>query len=85
MGTACNSTGIYAGVPSGADYTPAPENVDTTFLRGFQETDQSGAVQFHTLFPGHYTGRTQHIHIAVHPDATPRANQTILDTTVSHV
>lgn len=59
--------------------------MDTTFLRGFQETNQSGTVQFRTLYPGHYTGRTQHIHVAVHPDASPRANKTILDNTVSHV
>lgn len=59
--------------------------MNTTFLRGFQETDQDGTVQFKTLYPGHYTGRTQHIHIAVHPDATPRPNMTVLDTTVSHV
>ncbi|KAK8035523.1 hypothetical protein PG993_010518 [Apiospora rasikravindrae] len=81
----CNSTGIYSGVPSGADYTPAPENLKTTFLRGFQQTDASGAAQFETLYPGHYSGRTQHVHVAVHPEATPRANQTILEATVSHV
>ncbi|KAK7954718.1 hypothetical protein PG988_015412 [Apiospora saccharicola] len=81
----CNSTGIYSGVDSGADYTPAPENLKTTFLRGFQQTDASGAAQFETLYPGHYSGRTQHVHVAVHPEATPRANQTILEATVSHV
>ncbi|KAK8010825.1 aromatic compound dioxygenase [Apiospora arundinis] len=79
----CNSTGIYSGVPSGADYTPAPENLKTTFLRGFQQTDASGAAQFETLFPGHYSGRTQHVHVAVHPtgSATPRANGTIDEAT----
>lgn len=59
--------------------------MDTTFLRGFQETDESGTVQFNTLYPGHYSGRTQHVHIAVHPDANPRTNLTIDDHTVSHV
>lgn len=82
---ACNSTGIYSGVPSGADYTPAPENLQTTFLRGFQQTDAAGAAQFATLYPGHYSGRTQHVHVAVHPGAAPRANRTILEATVSHV
>ncbi|KAH8900727.1 aromatic compound dioxygenase [Thozetella sp. PMI_491] len=81
----CNSTGVYSGVASGADYTSAPENLATTFLRGFQQTDADGAIQFDTLFPGHYSGRTQHIHVMVHPDATARANDTIVDTTASHV
>ncbi|KAI0452299.1 aromatic compound dioxygenase [Xylaria acuta] len=81
----CNSTGVYSGVPSGADYTDAPENIDTTFLRGFQQTDTDGAISFDTIYPGHYTGRTQHIHVMVHPAATARANLTIEDTTASHV
>ncbi|TRX96108.1 hypothetical protein FHL15_002832 [Xylaria flabelliformis] len=81
----CNSTGVYSGVASGADYTEAPENLATTFLRGFQQTDSDGAISFDTIYPGHYTGRTQHIHVMVHPDATPRENQTIADTTASHV
>lgn len=48
-------------------------------------TDDDGAVQFHTTFPGHYTGRTQHIHVAVHPNATARTNDTIYDLTATHV
>ncbi|RWA08101.1 hypothetical protein EKO27_g7016 [Xylaria grammica] len=81
----CNSTGVYSGVASGGDYSDAPENLDTTFLRGFQQSDRDGAISFDTIYPGHYSGRTQHIHVMVHPDATPRANQTIQDTTASHV
>ncbi|KAI0908122.1 aromatic compound dioxygenase [Ustulina deusta] len=81
----CNSTGVYSGVASGADYTSAPENLDTTFLRGFQQTDVDGAISFDTIYPGHYSGRTQHVHVMVHPDATARENQTILDDTASHV
>ncbi|KAI0977588.1 aromatic compound dioxygenase [Xylaria arbuscula] len=81
----CNATGVYSGVPSGSDYSDAPENVNTTFLRGFQETDADGAISFDTIYPGHYSGRTNHIHVDVHPDATPRANNTILDDTASHV
>ncbi|KAH8675251.1 Intradiol ring-cleavage dioxygenase [Xylariales sp. PMI_506] len=81
----CNATGVYSGVASGGGFSSAPENLDTTFLRGFQQTDSEGAIQFDTLFPGHYSGRTQHIHIMVHPDATARDNDTIVDTTASHV
>lgn len=40
---------------------------------------------FDTLVPGHYTGRTPHIHVLVHLNATPAANGTILDLTASHV
>lgn len=40
---------------------------------------------FDTLFPGHYTGRTTHIHVLVHLNATARDNGTLLDTTASHV
>ncbi len=54
-------------------------------LRGVQKTDADGAVQFHTIFPGHYTGRTTHIHVAVHLKAQAQANGTLLDTTAAHV
>ncbi|VUC27012.1 unnamed protein product [Clonostachys rosea] len=81
----CNSTGVYSGVPSGGDYTEAPENLNTTFLRGFQKTDDIGAVQFDSIYPGHYSGRTHHIHVMVHPNATARSNGTIVDTISSHV
>lgn len=60
-------------------------NLNATFLRGLQETDSDGVVIFDTLVPGHYTGRTPHIHVLVHPNATAQANGTILDTTASHV
>jgi protocatechuate 3,4-dioxygenase beta subunit len=36
-----------------------------TFLRGFQETDADGNVQFLTVYPGWYPGRTPHIHLMV--------------------
>ncbi|KAI4595050.1 hypothetical protein KJ359_007303 [Pestalotiopsis sp. 9143b] len=81
----CNSTGVYAGVGSGGNFTEAPENLNNTFLRGFQLTDDDGAVQFLTTYPGHYSGRTQHIHVAVHPNATARDNGTIYDLTANHV
>lgn len=33
-------------------------NLNATYLRGVQETDDDGVVLFDTLVPGHYTGRT---------------------------
>jgi protocatechuate 3,4-dioxygenase beta subunit len=35
------------------------------FLRGYQVTDASGAVQFTTIYPGWYQGRAVHIHFKV--------------------
>ena len=35
------------------------------FLRGRQETDESGQVSFLSIFPGFYPGRAPHIHIEV--------------------
>ncbi|KAK6853827.1 hypothetical protein PG995_010639 [Apiospora arundinis] len=81
----CNATGVYSGVSTGANYKPAPENLNNTFLRGFQKSDADGAVQFQSIFPGHYAGRTHHVHVAVHLSATERANLTINDNTVSHL
>lgn len=40
---------------------------------------------FDTLVPGHYIGRTNHIHVIVHLNATAQPNGTLFDTTVSHV
>ena len=48
-------------------------------------TDDDGAVSFDTLFPGHYVGRTTHIHVMVHTDAQAHPNGTVHSTTASHV
>jgi protocatechuate 3,4-dioxygenase beta subunit len=58
----CDATGSYS--ESGE-----------TFLRGLQVTDRDGAVEFTTLYPGWYPGRTVHIHAKVHID-----KQTVLTT-----
>jgi protocatechuate 3,4-dioxygenase beta subunit len=47
---------------------PPPENHPTdklTFLRGIQLTSDAGTVEFLTVFPGVYMGRTNHIHFKV--------------------
>ncbi|KAJ4292346.1 hypothetical protein N0V90_009007 [Kalmusia sp. IMI 367209] len=82
----CNSTGVYGGVIAGGNGNSADEtNIDNTFLRGLQQTDDDGVVAFETLFPGHYTGRTTHIHVLTHLDATENANNTISGGTITHV
>ena len=39
--------------------------VGKQFLRGYQVTDANGAVQFQTIYPGWYSGRTIHIHFRI--------------------
>ena len=53
-----------------------PENHPTdklTFLRGIQITGADGVVNFQTIFPGFYMGRTNHIHFKVRLGGQARA------------
>jgi protocatechuate 3,4-dioxygenase beta subunit len=54
----CTADGSYS------LYSPGVE--DENFLRGVQETDSSGTVEFTTVFPGCYSGRWPHIHFEVY-------------------
>jgi protocatechuate 3,4-dioxygenase beta subunit len=57
---------------------------DDTFLRGVQVTDADGVVQFVTIYPGWYRGRTVHIHVKVHVDsATALTTQLYFDEDVT--
>lgn len=51
----CNSTGVYSGVVASGNGvgTADPSNLNNTFLRGLQPTDEDGVAKFTTLFPGH--------------------------------
>jgi uncharacterized protein (TIGR03437 family) len=54
----CNALGIYS--------DEASENsTGVKYLRGYQITDDNGLVQFTTIYPGWYSGRTVHIHLRV--------------------
>ncbi|WP_263971011.1 intradiol ring-cleavage dioxygenase [Leptolyngbya sp. NIES-2104] len=56
----CDATGAYSDV--------SDRRSDTTgqnFLRGYQTTDSNGTVEFLTIYPGWYQGRTVHIHFKV--------------------
>jgi protocatechuate 3,4-dioxygenase beta subunit len=44
--------------------------VDETYLRGTQVTNAERVVEFVTIYPGWYSGRTVHIHCKVHLDTT---------------
>jgi len=63
----CDALGSYSGFDDQPDRT--------TYLRGAQVTNGQGVVQFRTIYPGWYPGRTVHIHAKVHLD-----NQTVLTT-----
>lgn len=54
----CDAGGIYSDVS-------ANNTVGKRFLRGYQISDDSGAVKFTTIYPGWYSGRTIHIHLRV--------------------
>ncbi|MDX3189620.1 protocatechuate dioxygenase [Streptomyces sp. MN03-5084-2B] len=46
-----------------ADLVPTD---DKRYLRGAQVTNQRGIVEFTTIWPGWYRGRTVHVHVMVH-------------------
>lgn len=82
----CNATGVYSGlVATGNGNAADTSNFNATFLRGLQQTDEDGVAQFHTLFPGHYSGRTNHMHMIAHTNATVLPNDTISGGNVAHV
>ena len=56
----CDAMGIYSGVIERVFNTRGQQ-----FLRGYQFTDTDGHVQFQTIFPGWYSGRTVHIHFTI--------------------
>jgi protocatechuate 3,4-dioxygenase beta subunit len=55
----CNASGVYSDVES-------EDTLGETYLRGVQFTDKHGQVVFNTIYPGHYAGRTTHIHARIH-------------------
>ena len=54
LGTICNLSGPAAAAGE-------------MFCRGVQVSDAAGRVDFNTIYPGWYLGRTTHVHIAVRP------------------
>lgn len=78
----CDAEGHYSGYANaptpgapggGRGFGPPPggrpqQRADTSvhFLRGTQFTDAKGEVEFATIYPGWYPGRTTHIHLKVY-------------------
>lgn len=58
-----DASGVYSG------FDVAQGNVQNTlgqtFLRGFQRTSADGRVEFLSIYPGWYPGRTPHVHLTV--------------------
>ncbi|KAK8009125.1 extracellular dioxygenase [Apiospora marii] len=59
-----NATGVYSGVSA-----TGQGGLGSNFCRGVQVTDADGVVEFDTVFPSHYTGRANHVHILSTKDA----------------
>jgi protocatechuate 3,4-dioxygenase beta subunit len=73
----CDATGLYSGFESASQGSGGPgggpgggsgPTDDETYLRGAQATNADGIVEFTTIYPGWYRGRTVHIHCKVHLD-----------------
>ncbi|KAF2759166.1 aromatic compound dioxygenase, partial [Pseudovirgaria hyperparasitica] len=77
----CNATGTYSGI----DVASGQAGLNTTFLRGLQQSDSDGVVQFDTIFPGHYDGRAIHEHVVVHTNAQTLRNGSWIGGTYAHI
>ncbi|KAF2247482.1 aromatic compound dioxygenase [Trematosphaeria pertusa] len=80
-----NSTGVYTGVQARGNGDGSATAIATNALRGLQKTGTNGTATFITLIPGHYVGRTNHLHTIIHHGATLLPNNTIQGGTISHV
>jgi protocatechuate 3,4-dioxygenase beta subunit len=58
----CDALGVYSDVN---DRSTGSRAGASKFLRGYQVTDENGIIQFTTIYPGWYQGRTVHIHFKV--------------------
>ncbi|KAG5957310.1 hypothetical protein E4U58_006191, partial [Claviceps cyperi] len=52
-----SAMGVYSGVTAAGQ-----GGLKTNFGRGVQIADDDGVVQYRSIFPGHYTDRTSHLH-----------------------
>jgi protocatechuate 3,4-dioxygenase beta subunit len=59
----CNAAGIYSDIA-------AEGTTGKNYLRGYQVTNNGGIVQFTTILPGWYQGRTVHIHVKIRTTGT---------------
>jgi protocatechuate 3,4-dioxygenase beta subunit len=79
----CDALGHYSGfpppndsvVPTAASAARGEYLPDQSFLRGRQRSDAAGMVEFRSVHPGWYPGRTVHIHVMVHVGDTTLTSQ----------
>ncbi|MBO9539088.1 protocatechuate 3,4-dioxygenase [bacterium] len=58
--------GYYSAFPAGSICNPSSTDAQAEhFCRGVQSTDANGVVDFDSVFPGWYPGRTTHVHFIV--------------------
>lgn len=77
---------MYSGtVGNGNGNADDPSNLNNTWLRAIQPTDNEGVVQVELIFPGHYAPRATHTHILVHQGGYVLPNNTFTGGNVSHV
>ncbi|KAG1702157.1 hypothetical protein DVH05_009948 [Phytophthora capsici] len=81
-----NATGVYSGVVASTNgNSNDASNLQNTFLRGVTPTDTDGVAQMTSIFPGHYAGRTTHVHFVGNYGGTVLANKTYSGGSVAHV
>jgi protocatechuate 3,4-dioxygenase beta subunit len=61
----CDALGVYSDV---VDTNGLFDTKGQKFLRGYQLTNEEGLVEFITIYPGWYTGRTVHVHFKIRTD-----------------
>jgi protocatechuate 3,4-dioxygenase beta subunit len=69
----CDGLGIYSGFESASEGGPGGGSGPTdekTYLRGAQVTNADGIVEFTTIYPGWYRGRTVHFHVKIAPSGS---------------
>jgi protocatechuate 3,4-dioxygenase beta subunit len=66
----CDAEGLYSDVAANG-------TAGRKFLRGYQLTDENGACQFTTVYPGWYMGRAVHIHVKVRTDPDSAEGQEV--------
>jgi protocatechuate 3,4-dioxygenase beta subunit len=66
----CDALGVYGDV---LDTSSASDTRGQRWLRGHQLTTATGSVEFRTIYPGWYSGRTVHLHVKVRASATSGA------------
>ncbi len=79
----CDAGGHYSGFDADPDLeagSAAVEQTATRFCRGAQVTNDAGIVEFQSIVPGWYAGRTTHLHVHAYlPDGRVFTTQTYFE------